>query len=269
MSNEQSVDLRLLSWNILAPCLVIPAWYPTVYEIASQHTDRINKIANKIDSLKEDVVLIQEAQEDTLPLLRQKLGITYSFYIAWNNPTEVNISHGLLMLIRKDWKYASTVIVTHGILDLEKGEAIQIMSIPSENVHVVNLHLNYVEPLAQAKMVLDKSQQLLGETYDVTILAGDMNAEKEVNIEFESSGFENAFNESNDDIKIPTYYPDPAHAQSNSAIDHIFYDPRQIQLIEYGKAWNITHGLLSSALTEFGSDHIYVWASFKFHSRRS
>ncbi|CAF0861439.1 unnamed protein product [Rotaria sp. Silwood1] len=265
MSAHSRPDLCLLSWNILAPCWVNQDWYPTLFEIAVNHRERINKIANRILSLEHDIVLIQEAQEDTVQLLRKKLDEHYVFHSAWNHPTAASVRNGLLTLIRKDWKYASTARMIHSILDLDKGEAIQIITIPSKNIHIVNLHLDYIDRLDQAKMVKDKCRIMLGIDNPVTILAGDMNAETDECDRFEWNEFKDVFHESNHCIRIPTYYPDPACSECNTAVDHIFYNPHQIKLIENGKAWDTPNGSLKDALTQFGSDHIYIWANFNFH----
>ncbi|CAF2534041.1 unnamed protein product [Rotaria sp. Silwood2] len=257
-------DLCLLSWNILAPCWVNQDWYPTLFEIAVNHHERLNKIGDRILSLGYDVVLIQEAQEDTVLLLRQKLDDHYVFHSAWNHPTAASVRNGLLTLIRKNWKYASTTAMSHGILDVDRGEAIQIMTIPSKNIHIVNLHLDYTHRLCQAKLVKDKCRILLDTTNSVTILAGDMNAETDECDRFEWNDFEDVFRESDHCIRIPTFYSDPSRAECNTAIDHIFYNPYKLKLIEHGKAWDISNGSLADALTEIGSDHIYVWARFNF-----
>ena len=265
MSIDQCPDLYLLTWNILAPCWVSQAWYPSLYEFASNYQDRMNKVANQIFSLMPDVVLIQEAQEDIIPLLKRKLEQVFLFHFTSNNPTSASIANGLLTLIRMDWTYSSQTIVLDGILDLETGEAIQIMTIPSKNIHIVNLHLDYANGIYQGKKVNDKCQKLLNTVHPVTIIAGDLNATiDDVHDRFEWNNFREVFRESVEDKQIATYYPDPSRTPINTVIDHIFYDPLQIKLIESGKAWSNPNASLKDALTQLGSDHIYIWASFKF-----
>jgi hypothetical protein len=47
-------------------------------------------------------------------------------------------------------------------------------------------------------------------------------------------------------------------------IDHILYDPNQLKMIEHGKAWDTPDHTLEESLKKFGSDHIYIWATFRF-----
>ena len=262
---DQRPDLYLLTWSILAPCWVSQAWYPSLYELAANDQDRMNKVTNQIISLMPDVVLIQEAQEDTIPLLKRKLGQTFFFHFTSNNPTSASIANGLLTLIRMDWTYSSKAIVLDDILDPETGEAIQIMTIPSENIHIVNLHLDYANGIYQGKIVKDKCQKMLNTVHPVTIMAGDLNATiDDVYDRFEWNNFKAIFRESVEDIQIATYYPDPSRISINTAIDHIFYNPLQIKLIDSGKAWNNPNASVKDALTQLGSDHIYIWATFMF-----
>ena len=44
-----------------------------MYEAAADHETRLNTIATQIALLGHDVVMIQEAQEDKLPLFKEKL----------------------------------------------------------------------------------------------------------------------------------------------------------------------------------------------------
>jgi len=239
MSTEQKIDLSLMSWNILAPCWVHKDWYPSSYELASNYRTRITTILSKISSCNCDVVMIQEAQEDMISLYKEKLNENYIFEFAPNNPTAASIANGLLTLIHKDWKYAKETKIINGILDPEKGEAIQIINIPSQNIYLVNLHLDHLHPLPQAKMVKDKCKELLGNSPSISIMAGDLNSEKVIYDQFPWIGYKNVFDESIKDNVIPSYYPDPLSKGSNKSIDHIFYDPNQVTLIDYGKAWDV------------------------------
>ncbi|CAF4642552.1 unnamed protein product, partial [Rotaria magnacalcarata] len=67
--------------------------------------------------------MIQEAQEDTIHLLEEKLDGNYLYEFSANNPTAASIPNGLLTLIHKDWKYFTEVKIINGILDCERGEA--------------------------------------------------------------------------------------------------------------------------------------------------
>ncbi len=254
-----------MSWNILAPCWVHKDWYPSSYELASNYRTRITTILSKISSCNCDVVMIQEAQEDMISLYKEKLNDNYIFEFAPNNPTAASIPNGLLTLIHKDWKYAKETTIINGILDPEKGEAIQIIDIPSKNIHLINLHLDYIHQVSQAKMIKDKCVELLGSSTYISIMAGDLNAEKIVYDQFQWIGYKDVFDESIKDNIIPSYYVDPLIAENSTAsIDHIFYDPNQVTLIAYGKAWDVQGQSLEDALKIFGSDHIYVWAKFNF-----
>jgi endonuclease/exonuclease/phosphatase family metal-dependent hydrolase len=264
MTTKPTHDVSLLSWNILAPCWVNREWYPTLYDVAADHQTRINTITAHISSLGHDVIMIQEAQEDTIPLLKEKLGDGYLYEFAPNNPTAASIANGLLVLIRKDWKYASEATITNGIVDPERGEAIQIITIASKKIHLVNLHLDYFHSALQAKLVKDKCNEMLGTTHPMAVMAGDLNAETEKCDEFQWIGYEDAFRETTEDARISTYYPDPKQEARSLAIDHIFYDPGQVILVEHGKAWDTSDRSLEDALKQLGSDHIYVWAVFNF-----
>ncbi|CAF3791138.1 unnamed protein product [Rotaria sordida] len=264
MNPSKVCDLSLMSWNILAPCWVEKEWYPSVYDLAADYETRIKTIASNISSRNCNVIMIQEAQEDMIPFFQEELGNDYLAEFAPNNPTPSPIGNGLLTLIHKDWKYAKEAKIINGILDRERGDAIQIVYIPSKNIHLVNLHLDYICPLPQAKIVKNKCNELLGTSRSMSIMAGDMNADKYVYEQFEWFEFKNVFNESNTDIIIPSYYTDRHDEETNISIDHIFYDPKQVTLIKYGKAWNVQDRSLEDALRTFGSDHIYVWADFNF-----
>lgn len=253
--------MNLLSWNILAPYWVRSEWYPTLFHHASQHNDRFKKISQKIKSLNFDVVLIQEAQEDVIPLLKETLNDDYYFHAAWNDPKIQSVRHGLLTLIRKQWYFAPNTTVHHDILDPELGEAIQIIHISDENQNIVNLHLNYDAPLFQGKLVLPKCRDMLNQSESPTILAGDLNSKLETVRQFGWNEYQDVFG--NNSITIPTYYPDPEFGLTNAAIDHIFYDNQKLKLLQYGKAWSTLNGTLHQALKELGSDHIYIWAKFE------
>ncbi|CAF4881441.1 unnamed protein product [Rotaria sp. Silwood1] len=268
MNPKTICDLSLMSWNILAPCWVDKEWYPSVYDLAADHETRIKTIASTISVHNWDVIMIQEAQEDMIPLFQEELGNDYLADFAQNNPTSCSMANGLLTLIHKDWKYAKEAQIINGILDRIQGDAIQIVHIPSKNIHLVNLHLDYISPLPQAKLVKKRCQELLGTSSSMSIMAGDMNASKNVYEQFEWVEFRNVFNESNIDTIIPSYYTDRHDEEINESIDHIFYDPNQVTLIEHGKAWNDQDRSLEDALKFFGSDHIYVWAGFNFHSKQ-
>ncbi|CAF3198237.1 unnamed protein product [Rotaria socialis] len=264
MKANQTCDLLLMSWNILAPCWVEKEWYPSVYDLAADHHTRIKVIASNISAWNCNVIMIQEAQENMIPLFQEKLGDRYISEFAPNNPSSTSLANGLLTLIHKDWRYAGEARIINGILDSKQGDAIQIIFIPSKNIHLVNLHLDYICPLPQAKMVKSKCNELLGTSSSMSIMAGDLNADKIVYDQFEWIEFKNVFNESNEDKIIPSYYTDRYDDESDISIDHIFYDPNQVALIEQGKAWNTQDRSLEDALRIFGSDHIYVWASFNF-----
>jgi endonuclease/exonuclease/phosphatase family metal-dependent hydrolase len=264
MNIEPRYDMSLLSWNILAPCWVNKEWYPLLYEPAADDQTRLNTIAARIASLGHDVVMIQEAQENKLSLFKEKLDEAYFFEYFSNDSTTASAANGLLTLIRKNWKYASEAKITNGILDPGNGDAMQILTIPSKNIHLVNLHLYHAHRTAQAKMVQDKCNELLGGKHSMTILAGDLNVEPEEYHEFGWLGYEEAFQKSIEDAKIPTYYADPESCERNMVIDHIFYTPNQVQLIQQGKAWDTPDRSLEESLKQFGSDHIYIWAIFDF-----
>jgi mRNA deadenylase 3'-5' endonuclease subunit Ccr4 len=268
MNTESRHDLSLLSWNILAPCWVNKEWYPVYYEAAANHQSRLDTITARIASLAHDVVMIQEAQEDTIPLFKQKLDTDYSFEFVANDSTAASTPNGLLTLIRRNWRYASEAKITNGILDPETGDAIQILTIPSRNIHLVNLHLYHVRAAAQAKMVQDKCNVLLGATHPLTIMTGDLNVEPGDYHQFGWIGYEETFQQSTELANIPTYYADPKSGFHNMIIDHIFYDPNQVQLIQYGKAYDTPNQSLEESLKQFGSDHIYLWATFNFSQNK-
>ena len=263
------VELLLLSWNILAPCLVRKEWYPTLYDLAADHRTRVALITLSIASLRPDICMLQEAQEDMIPVLVQNLGDDYLYQFAPNNPSECMIGTGLLVLIRKDWKFASEAKVANGILDPERGAAIQIITLPSQNIHLVNMHLDYEHHTPQAKLVQKRCTDLLNSSHPVAVMAGDMNAERTDYDNFGWIGYEDVFGSSSPLEKVPTYYPDPASGYPCGAVDHIFYDRKQVELIESSKAWNSTDRTLNDALQQLGSDHIYVSAHFKFSPTES
>ena len=264
MNTEQPYDLSLLSWNILAPCWVNQEWYPSLYDAAADYKTRLEMISDRIFSLGHDVVFIQEAQEDRIPLLKARLSDAYSFDYVSNDPTTASVGNGLLTLIRKNWKYASEAKIIDGILDRERGEAIQILCISSKQIYLVNLHLDYIHHALQATMVHKRCEELLGSAQSISIIAGDYNTETEECTRFQWTGYEDTFQASNEKVTIPTYYPDANQGERNTAVDHVFYDPTQLQLVQYGKAWDLPDRSLADSLKELGSDHIYVWARFNF-----
>lgn len=264
MSTQHIVDLSLMSWNILAPCWVNKEWYPSLYELAAAWQARFAIILAKICAMNCDVVFIQEAQEEFLPLFRDKLGGEYTLHFAPNNPTSAAASNGLLMLINKKWMHAEESKVLNGILDPEKGEAIQIVSIPSKNIHLVNLHLDYFDRLSQATKVLAKCEELLGFPDSISLMGGDLNAMKEVYEQFPWTGYQNVFDESSNENITPSYYPDPSNQVSNASVDHLFFHQDRVTLVGSGKAWDPPGQSLEQALKTLGSDHIYIWAKFQF-----
>lgn len=202
-------------------------------------------------------------QEDFLHLFQMKLGEKYSFQFTANNPSASSIPNGLVTLIKKDWIYSKEVTMINGILDPIKGEAIQIVQIPSKNLFLVNLHLDYMDSLSQAKMVKETFHQLTNSMVSMTILAGDLNAEIDLCEQFQWIGYENVFNRTNKDHRIPSCYLDPLNNQKGTlAIDHIYYDPTKVSCIQSGKAFDRNDRSLEDALQIFGSDHIYIWAYF-------
>jgi mRNA deadenylase 3'-5' endonuclease subunit Ccr4 len=265
MNKNDKCDLSLMSWNILAPCWVEKEWYPSSYQLAADYQPRINLITSKICLLNCDVIMIQEAQENLIDLFKQKLNNNYFYKYASNNPTKASLSNGLLTLINKNWKYAKEAKIINGILDADNGDAIQITHIPSRNIYLVNLHLDYIDPLSQANMIKEKCDQLLGYPTNISIMAGDFNAEKDIYEQFQWIDYENVFDESIKDKIIPSYYADPGEEKDvDQSIDHIFYHPNQVKLIDHGKAFDVKGKTLEDALRFVGSDHIYIWAKFCF-----
>lgn len=267
MNTERTYHLSLLSWNILAPCWVNREWYPSLYEVAADHQTRLEMIGDRISSLGHDVVFIQEAQEDRITLLKERLNDAYSFDYVSNDPTTASLANGLLTLIRKNWQFASEIKIINGILDRERGEAIQIVIIPSRQICLVNLHLDYIHRALQANMVHQRCNELLGSAHSISIMAGDLNAETAECKQFQWIGYEDAFNDSDEKVTVPTYYPDAKQGERNTAVDHVFYDPTQVQLVQYGKAWDRPDRSLADSLKVLGSDHIYVWTRFNFFDK--
>jgi mRNA deadenylase 3'-5' endonuclease subunit Ccr4 len=134
MNMKEMVDLSLMSWNILAPCWVEKDWYPSLYKLAADYQIRINKILSEISLHNCNIVSIQEAQEDIIDLLKQKLGENCLFEFASRDPAESAIPNGVLTLIHKDWKYSNEIRFINGILDPIQVEAIQIIHIPSKKI---------------------------------------------------------------------------------------------------------------------------------------
>ncbi|CAF1046284.1 unnamed protein product [Adineta steineri] len=263
-TEERMFDLSLISWNILAPCWVNKDWYPSLYELAIDSKTRSNIILSKISSMNCDIIIIQEAQQDFICLCKEKFHNNYIYEFAPNNPTMSSISNGLLTLINKNWKYAKEINIINEILDNERGEAIQIISIHSKNIHLINLHLDYIHSISQANKIKEKCKQFLNISSSISIIGGDLNATKDIYDQFQWIGYNDIFNESIKDKIIPTYYPDSSQKNSNSSIDHIFYDPKQVTLIDCGKAWDVQNRSAEETLRMFGSDHIYIWANFCF-----
>ena len=262
-------DLSLMSWNILAPCWVKKEWYPVLYDLTVDYQTRLSTIISHISSLHCDVVFLQEVQDTTLVQLEEQLRHRYKFRFIANNPTTGSAPNGLLTMIRNDWKYASEVKIIEGILDPQEGEAVQIIHLPSKNIYLVNVHLHWIHRLAQGKMLLQRCHELLGEHHhQITVLAGDLNGETDICEQFEWNYLKNAFEGSNQQEKIPTFFPDPSSEGQCQAIDHIYYDPTQVKLIDRDRAWNLTRGSLAEALKMFGSDHIFLWAKFDFIEKK-
>lgn len=264
MTVASSYDLSLLSWNILAPCWVFKKWYPSLYDLAADDQKRLELILSHIRSLDRDIVMIQEAQEDQLPIFKEKLGDNYFFEFTSNNPTLGSKPNGLLTLIRKNYLHASEIKITNGILDLLRGDAIQIICIPSKNLYLLNLHLDFDNRVVQSKMIRDRCDALIGNRFPIALMAGDLNAEIDDIQEFEWIDHEHAIPVSSELAQIPTYYGDPSYIWSNMNIDHILYDPSRLELVQNGKAWNTPGHTLEESLQTFGSDHIYIWATFRF-----
>ena len=257
-------DLSIMSWNVLAPCWVKQEWYPYQFEAASDHGKRFSTIVSHLTNLPHDIIILQEVQENMYTRLKESFDEMYTFDFAPNSPTTCSAANGLLTLIRKDSSNTSDVHVINGILDDNEGEAIQIIAIPAKNIYVANLHLHWMHRVSQAKMVLNRCNELLGTTQSMTILAGDLNAEIEETRLFDWNNLVNVFQGERRNFTIPTYYPDTVLREDGRGLDHIFYDPQKFTLIRYQKAWNVRNGSLADTLATFGSDHIYVRAEFNF-----
>lgn len=258
------MNFRLLSWNILAPCWVRAEWFPKDFQQANQHDERLKKITEQIRLFDGDLVFLQEAQEDTIEKLRENFAEIYEIHVAWNSPSESSIKNGLAVFIRKSDRILSSALVFSGILDETLGESIQIVRIDSLKLNLINVHLNYLQSSIQGSKVLKKSKEILGENENqISLIAGDLNCEKAQVEKFQWTKLRNVFHESIECNEIHSFYPDPGMDLKSSAVDHIFYDPNQLELLSHGKAWSKPDGSLRKALEEIGSDHLYVWANFR------
>ncbi|CAF0858770.1 unnamed protein product [Rotaria sordida] len=117
MFKGPSLDLSLMSWNILASCWINKESYPTLYELAADYQTRMNTIASQISSLNCNVTILQEAQENIIPSLKEKLGDNYLYQFAPNNPTSASVANGLLTLKKKDKITFFDIILNSNILD--------------------------------------------------------------------------------------------------------------------------------------------------------
>ena len=153
--------------------------------------------------------------------------------------------------------------IISGILDPIKGEAIQIVHIPSKNLFLVNLHFDYFDVLSQAKMVHERFHQLTNSSDAISLVAGDFNADFDLCEKFPWIGYQSVFDETKKDDRIPSYYPDPLNNENgNVSIDHIYYNPKKLLCIQSGKAFDRKDRTSEDTLHIFGSDHIYIWAHF-------
>lgn len=257
-SLDDKFDFSLMSWNILAPCWVKEDWYPSLFHLANDHKRRIELIFENIISLNCEIVFLQETQQNLLNLFEEKLGDKYSLEYSPNNPTSSSISNGLLTLIKKDWQYAKQIQIFNDILDPIKGEAIQFICLPSKNLILTHIHLDYLHSLSQLKLIKTKFYELFNRSSSISLLAGDFNKTMFNCEQFPSDEYELIFNE-----KIPTYYPDPLTKQSNSSVDQIIFNKNQLKLIQSGQAFQTNDRSLKDSLTIYGSDHIFIWATFK------
>ncbi|CAF3957704.1 unnamed protein product, partial [Rotaria sordida] len=84
---------------------------------SADYQTRMNTIASQISSLNCNVTILQEAQENIIPSLKEKLGDNYLYQFAPNNPISASVANGLLTLIKKDKITFFDIILNSNILD--------------------------------------------------------------------------------------------------------------------------------------------------------
>ncbi|CAF1616664.1 unnamed protein product [Adineta ricciae] len=71
----------------------------------------------------------------------------------WYPPDLNTETNGLLTLIRRKYHHASQIQVINGILGFERSEAIEIVSIASKNLRLVNVRLDCDHQVLNAKTI--------------------------------------------------------------------------------------------------------------------
>ncbi|MFN0318371.1 MAG: endonuclease/exonuclease/phosphatase family protein [Burkholderiales bacterium] len=86
---EDSHDLRILTFNVLAPIWAAPVWYPAEMDPALlDRTLRRERIVSFLRKVRRnsDVICLQEVQKDELPYFLRALGTEFEGAMAFNDP---------------------------------------------------------------------------------------------------------------------------------------------------------------------------------------
>jgi len=182
---KDKLQLNVVTFNILAPVWVSPAYYPCVDPTALDTTTRLALIIQYIEETQADVVALQEVQGtmDVLGILEVRLGMSYYVFTAMHGPTlwsewllegQHALPTGNAVLVRKalgapeDFTVSSEELSDDGnTMVVVQGAGLRIFSVHletlKEDIRVAQIARLFVKYPVPQPGVLD-------------ILAGDLNA---------------------------------------------------------------------------------------------
>lgn len=193
---KNSVDLKIATFNVLAPCWASPQSYPeNCASIVENTSYRLTKIASEINALKAqdmDVFCFQEMTDEMFKGIGAILGSDYQGYIAYHdlsywavdrvspddsvpngNATFVNVKKWDTVLARDIATYPDNGSGNH---------AMYLQIRPKKGVHVfhlVNVHLDYYDKATREKELAGALAVMFPyfkSPEDTEIVAGDLNA---------------------------------------------------------------------------------------------
>mmetsp|Transcript_87024 Transcript_87024/g.241348 ORF Transcript_87024/g.241348 Transcript_87024/m.241348 type:complete len:309 (-) Transcript_87024:86-1012(-) len=268
--------MRVLSFNILAPCWVGET-YRGIEDALLEAGSRRVKVCQVIARSRADVVCLQEVQADQVSLLRECLGDEFDVSeLAENRPTSAPIPNGVLMLTRR------RRVLVHQLQPSvwnSEGSAAYLLEgtfLPSGRRFVaVNSHVAWGEP---GEDQMTKTRSHLEATYcwpeaDVDVVwCGDFNATPETPAvkKLKAVGFSDSLDFRAD---IHTFHAPELNLAwdlQSKRVDYVFSSGR-LQVSESSTLCTPPTGFSAMeqadrcrwCLKEFGSDHTPVIAVFR------
>ena len=243
--------MKILSWNILAFEFIEKEYYPNLdYNFLTNRLARIGVIANKIQEVNADIILLQEVMMDEYFFLKSRFRqffFSKLCHIDWNEKSE----SGNVILYRKtklaDCSSGETKLYESNCCF---GQHLCFISNDQQKIHVFNIHLNdlfHQKRKAQINSILYLLQQ-----YHHVILGGDFNENYDQNQSL---------------FTIPDY---TVHNKNASYYIESFMNIDNILTKGFGLVTPhvpVDYTLIpkSELLATFASDHLPVFTTILYH----